>query len=112
MELSVRDTHFTSQKYSDACRGGVAATRVKVEPQPVVDPREFIDFSCRLTGGPIPADHGYSLYSALSRILPALHPPSRKALGIDQDGVSAPLWFSSAIHPIRGKLIGSRQLSL
>jgi len=44
---------------------------------------------------PIPADHGYPLYSALSRLLPDVH----KANGI-------------AVHPIRGTQIGNRQLNL
>lgn len=43
----------------------------------------------------IPADHGYLLYSALSRLLPDVH----KANGI-------------AVHPVRGTQIGGRQLSL
>ena len=44
---------------------------------------------------PIPADHGYYLYSAVSRVLPSLH---------QQNGIG--------IHPIRGQQIGNRQLSL
>ena len=44
---------------------------------------------------PIPADHGYHLYSALSRVLPELH---------QQDGIG--------IHPIRGQQIGNRQFNL
>ena len=44
---------------------------------------------------PIPADHGYHLYGALSRILPQLH---------ETNGI--------AVHPIRGQQIGNRQLQL
>ena len=44
---------------------------------------------------PIAADHGYVLYSALSRAVPSLH----TSLGI-------------GIHPIRGQQIGDRRLSL
>jgi CRISPR-associated protein Cas6 len=44
---------------------------------------------------PIPADHGYHLYGALSRILPQLH---------ETNGI--------AVHPIRGQQTGNRQLQL
>jgi CRISPR-associated protein Cas6 len=44
---------------------------------------------------PIPADHGYHLYGALSRVLPQLH---------ETNGI--------AVHPIRGRQIGNRQLQL
>jgi len=44
---------------------------------------------------PIPADHGYHLYAAMSRTLPSLH---------QQNGVG--------VHPIRGQQIGNRQLGL
>lgn len=43
----------------------------------------------------LPVDHGYHLYGALSRLLPALHAES---------GV--------AVHPLRGTLTGPRQLAL
>jgi CRISPR-associated protein Cas6 len=72
----------------------------------------FVDFACRLKGGPIPADHGYPLYSALTKILPALHPPENQAPRIEMARREAPLWLSVAIHPIRGKLIGNRRLLL
>ena len=42
---------------------------------------------------PIPADHGYHLYAALSNALPVLHP---------HNGI--------AVHPIRGTQIGDRKL--
>lgn len=44
---------------------------------------------------PLPADHGYHLYAAVSRLLPPVHQPN----GI-------------GIHPIRGHLIGDRQMEL
>ena len=55
-----------------------------------------VDLSFRLVAtSPIPADHGYPLYSCLSRILPEIH--QRNPL---------------AIHPIRGRLVGDRLMSL
>jgi len=45
--------------------------------------------------GPIPADHGYLLYSAVSRAVPEIH---------RQDGYG--------IHPIRGRQLGGRTLQL
>ena len=47
------------------------------------------------SASPVPADHGYHLYSAISRLLPAVH--RRGGIGI---------------HPIRGTQIGDRQLAL
>lgn len=44
---------------------------------------------------PIPADHGYVLYGALSRAVPLLH--SSNGIGV---------------HPIRGQQIGDRRLSV
>ena len=54
-----------------------------------------IDFSFKLLGGPIPVDHGYHVYSSISRVLLAIH-------GDDQIGV----------HPIFGRLLGNRMLAL
>lgn len=55
-----------------------------------------VDLAFELTGSsPIPSDHGYRLYSAVSRLLPVMHA---------QNGV--------AIHPIRGQQIGNRMISL
>lgn len=54
-----------------------------------------VDVQFRLVGSEIPADHGYCLLSALSRIVPALH-------GDDAVGV----------HPIGGRLLGDRRLAL
>lgn len=56
----------------------------------------MIDLSFVLTAaGDIPADHGYALYAAVSRLLPAMHKPN----GI-------------GIHPIRGRLIGDRRTQI
>ena len=43
----------------------------------------------------LPADHGYALYGALSRVLPAIH---------RENGI--------AIHPIRGRQVGERRMVL
>jgi CRISPR-associated protein Cas6 len=54
-----------------------------------------IDLSFELTGDVLPCDHGYALYGAISRILPAIH---------ESNGI--------AIHPIRGQIVGDRQMRL
>jgi len=54
-----------------------------------------VDLCFRVLGAQIPADHGYLLYSAVSRILPAAH---------EADGYG--------IHPIRGRQLGGRTLQL
>ena len=56
-----------------------------------------VDIGFRLTGREIPADHGYSLYGAVSRHVPWTHDPAQEALGI---------------HPINGLLAGNRLLHL
>lgn len=57
---------------------------------------QTIDLAFHLVGtSPIAADHGYYLYAAISRALPAVHEPN----GI-------------GIHPIRGRQIGDRQMQL
>jgi CRISPR-associated protein Cas6 len=33
----------------------------------------FVDLAFRLTGTKVPVDHGYALYSAISRLLPEIH---------------------------------------
>ncbi|MDZ4780593.1 MAG: type I-MYXAN CRISPR-associated protein Cas6/Cmx6 [Planctomycetia bacterium] len=56
----------------------------------------YVDLAFRLqTAGSIPADHGYALYSGVSRFLPELH----QEIGV-------------AIHPICGRQIGDRRLAL
>lgn len=56
----------------------------------------IVDLSFALTGvHPIPADHGYALYAAISRRLPSLHQSN-----------------GFGIHPIAGRQIGKRQLEL
>lgn len=56
----------------------------------------YVDLSFRLTSNAsISADHGYHLYSALSRVLPLFH--QNNEIGI---------------HPIRGRHVGNRQIML
>lgn len=55
----------------------------------------LIDVSFRILGEAVPMDHGYPLYSALSRLRPALHNAD---------------WL--AIHPINGLHAGSNYLRL
>jgi CRISPR-associated endonuclease/helicase Cas3 len=33
----------------------------------------YIDLAFRLTSNKVPVDHGYALYSAISRLLPEIH---------------------------------------
>lgn len=54
-----------------------------------------VDLQFRLMGENIPVDHGYHLFSAISKILPEIH-ENRDV----------------AIHPINGRLIGNRLMSL
>jgi CRISPR-associated protein Cas6 len=54
-----------------------------------------VDLAFRITGDRIPADHGYALLGAVSRIIPAVH-------GSDTIGV----------HPIGGRAVGNRMLAL
>ena len=54
-----------------------------------------VDVAFALRGSTIPADHGYLLFSAISRHLPSLH-------GDETVG----------IHPVAGRLVGNRQLEL
>jgi CRISPR-associated protein Cas6 len=56
----------------------------------------YVDLAFRLQGtGPIPADHGYVLYAAVSRLIPEVH---------GEIGV--------ALHPIYGRQNGERRLIL
>ena len=55
----------------------------------------IVDIQFGLTGTLVPVDHGYSLYSAISSLIPDLH---------DHDGVG--------IHPIPGYLAGNRLLAI
>src|SRR5262245_50006760 len=54
-----------------------------------------IDVSFRIIGSQIPLDHGYQLYSSISRLLPSLHQAE---------------WL--AIHPINGFALGGHTLRL
>ena len=55
----------------------------------------YVDLAFRLTGNKVPVDHGYALYSTLSRILPEIH--GAKNIGV---------------HPIRGTYSGNGELML
>jgi CRISPR-associated protein Cas6 len=54
-----------------------------------------VDVSFRICGTTIPADHGYHLFSAVSRVLPTIHSDDEVGL-----------------HPISGRLSGARMLAL
>jgi len=54
-----------------------------------------VDLAFRVTGNAIPVDHGYALYSAISRLVPELH--NAREIGI---------------HPIRGRYVGAGKLHL
>ncbi len=55
----------------------------------------LIDLAFRLMGTTIPVDHGYVLYSALARLVPALHDAAEVG-----------------VHPIRGRYQGDGALAL
>ncbi len=55
----------------------------------------YIDLSFRLLGAKLPVDHGYALYSAISRLIPEVH--DAKEIGI---------------HPVRGLYSGNGELGL
>lgn len=55
----------------------------------------YVDLAFRLTGSKVPVDHGYTLYSAISRLLPEIH--EAKNIGV---------------HPIRGTYSGNGELIL
>jgi CRISPR-associated protein Cas6 len=55
-----------------------------------------VDLSFSLSGNKtVAADHGYMLYGAISRLLPDVH---------QENGI--------AVHPVRGRQVGNRQLML
>jgi CRISPR-associated protein Cas6 len=55
----------------------------------------YVDLAFKLTGSKIPVDHGYVLYSAISRLLSEIH--GAKNIGV---------------HPIRGTYSGNGELML
>lgn len=55
----------------------------------------MLDLSFGVVGQTIPADHGYLVYASLARLLPDVH---------RENGL--------AVHPIRGRQAGQRQLQL
>lgn len=58
-----------------------------------------VDLAFPLLGQDIPADHGYALYSAVSRALPFFHGEEAEGFGI-------------GIHPVQGVLCGGRKLRI
>jgi CRISPR-associated protein Cas6 len=66
-----------------------------VAATPVIDVLFGISAGRELAGAVIPADHGYALFGALSRVLPWLH--GNAAVGI---------------HALRGRLAGGQRLHL
>jgi CRISPR-associated protein Cas6 len=62
----------------------------------------MVDLAFRIEGESIAADHGYALYSALSRIWPLLHADNETAQWMETTG----------IHPISGRLSGDRRIIL
>ena len=55
----------------------------------------YVDLAFRLNGSKVPVDHGYALYSAISRLVPEIH--EAKNIGV---------------HPIRGTYSGDGELLL
>lgn len=69
----------------------------------------YVDINFVVNGDEIPADHGYALYGAVSRVLPFLHAPaSSDTEGVEQES----LWKSIGIHPINGVPAGRRRIAL
>jgi len=62
----------------------------------------MLDLFFQIQGTTFPVDHGYPLYSAISKICPALH----------ANNGGAELKGSVGIHPVHGRYIGNRQLAL
>jgi len=70
----------------------------------------MVDLSFRLIGKTIPADHGYALFSAISR----LGNEDEKLKAVHSAG-SAPEdspWRRFGVHPINGQPVGDRKLAL
>ncbi len=73
-----------------------------------------IDLCFPLRGEYLPADHGYLLYAAVSRLLPAAHASSyssrsvvrESSITVERDE------YAFGIHPIRGRQLGGRTLQL
>jgi len=74
-----------------------------------------VDLSFRLIGGSISADHGYALYSAICRIVPALHGSGEETNGgavAPAGGSVQPLWREVGIHPVNGNIMARRRISI
>ena len=74
----------------------------------------ILDMRFRVSGKVVPADHGYSLYCAITKAIPSLHAPDAAVAEGEAEVLpgSAPLWKGFGIHPVRGRLIGERSLAL
>lgn len=68
-----------------------------------------IDVCFKLSGSTIPADHGYRLYGAICRYIPAIHPPAEDGELPAGDGQ---LWSEVGIQQVNAAPVGNRQLKL
>jgi CRISPR-associated protein Cas6 len=59
------------------------------------DAMPHVDLAFRVMGTKLPVDHGYALYAAINRLVPALH--DARDLGV---------------HPVRGRYVGDGNLQL
>jgi len=67
-----------------------------------------VDVAFKITGGTIPVDHGYLLFSAIANVIPRFH-----AASVVERPVSAPdAWAEIGVHPVCGRLVGGRRLEL
>ncbi len=67
--------------------------------------RRYLTRPALISTRPIPCDHGYHLYAAVSRVLPSLHQPGSPSPSLHPTS-------GIAIHPIRGQQIGGRKLAV
>lgn len=67
-----------------------------------------VDVAFGLFGDSIAVDHGYSLFTAVATLIPALHQEDRGEKHPPDDHA----WSYVGIHPISGRLVGNRRLAL
>jgi len=81
----------------------------------------IIDLAFRVQGTAIPADHGYLLFQAITKLIPDLHPPGQTIGEVENvssssvhivDSEVGPLWKTAFVHPINGQLSGDRMLRI
>ncbi len=58
----------------------------------------YVDLAFRLTGSKIPVDHGYALYSAISRLLPESHEKNKVT-------PESKVCYNEAVTNLRGREI-------